>query len=179
MRLLSIDPSSTATGWALLQRGDVQCMGVIKSSKKDYWDRIVIMGDGVLNLARMYQPAHIVIESSSKHVNRSHRGGGAGLAHYGEAVGAVCAWLVARGYPIHRVPANEWTSGYKSIGNRRKKATKEQRQTIIGIEFPKYMAKAVAMEDRGMDISDAIALGSWWLREKAQHHLGDALSSAT
>ena len=160
MKLLAVDPSSTATGYAVFERGDVIKYGVLKSPKKDYWDRIVVTAERMLHVASTTQADVIVVEVSSLGVAQKLAGRGRGLAHYGEAVGAICGWLVAWGYDIHRVPSSEWTRSYRCPGNTRKQASKKERQELMAIEH-KYKPEG----DSGADAADAIALGAWWLRE--------------
>ena len=161
MKLLAIDPSSKAVGYAIFDRSAVIKYGVLKSPKKDYWDRIVVTAEQMLHVASITAADVIVVEVSSLGVAQKLAGRGRGLAHYGEAVGAICGWLVAWGYRINRVPSSVWTRSYRCPGNTRKQASKKERQQLMEIEH-KYKPKG----DSGADAADAIALGAWWLREE-------------
>lgn len=99
----------------------------------------------------------VVIETTSGKVNRHrHKGGGAGLAIHGWAVGYILKLcdLLLEPIHVHRVTENDWTRGI----------SKARRQLIVSQITSDYM-KA---KDPGGDVSDAIALGRWWFVE-GQH----------
>lgn len=161
--ILSLDPSSTRTGCAVMGFDGVlfDMFALVPDAKDTAADRIfsqcvdlyTALEQGVFN------PDIIVIESTSGKVGRRHRGGGAGLGVYGMAVGAI--WMTCRGWvrycrPDRRVilvPENDWTEG----------KTKKQRAFNAALLYPKYKPEG----DPGLDIGDAIGLARWFVdREK-------------
>src|SRR5574343_348283 len=111
--ILAIDPSSTRTGFAVLNvRGDLR-----------------------------------------------RRGAGGSLMIYALAVGELrraCAdWCHDVGAELHCVRENEWTHGQRKATRRR----------ALALTEPRY--RAVAAQDRGADVADAIELGRWWIAKHA------------
>ena len=118
------------------------------------WDDAVdIMVDELKGILGKWKPLKIVIEIPSGKVNlKRHGGGGSGLSVYGYAVGTIqrmCKIMCATwGGKIVRVTAERWTGGH----------TKVKRKVVAEKIWPRLKR----MSDKGMDISDAIALGQWW-----------------
>lgn len=156
MILLSIDPSSTCTGYAVLSRPEGRDDAVLidagrltpEKPRAKAADRIASMVAQVGDLIREHRPTHAAVELPSAHVHRGKRaGGGAGLAIYGMAVGAVwqgvwglVAWVVL-------VDPNTWTG-------RVNKTTRARRIEALGIGYRMD-------QDPGLDGADAIGLGLW------------------
>lgn len=164
--VLSIDPGSKRTGWAVLtQREQLLQAGVLTGDKTtDPAEfRIAAMCRGLRELLEEWQPGTVLIEWSSGHVGRRrHNGGGAGLAVYGIAIGAL--WQVAvvwstLGEPRERqarvrcIEENLWTN----------RVPKEDRVAAVAQRFREYRIE----DDPGGDVADAIGLGLWWIRELA------------
>ena len=151
-RVLSIDPSSTCMGYAVMTEAKalVDC-GLLKPlrTRDPANARIETMVGEAVRLAQEMKPTRILIEDTSGKVGRRHRGNGAGLAVHGKSIG----WLVGRlfplGIPITLVPENDWTNGVQ----------KARRQQIVAVAFrPQYQAA----QDKGGDAADAIGLARWW-----------------
>ena len=170
MNLLAIDPSSTRTGYAVMDDGSVggtvggppaliDCGYLTGRRKKDgYMTRIRAMGEDLDALLREHAPGVIVIEVSSGKVGRRHGGGGAGLAVYGTAVGwlarACFDWIARSGGVLCPIEENEWTRG----------EAKRVRAGRIAAIYPAWAAALAA--DTGHDVADAIGLGVWWFNQK-------------
>lgn len=180
MRILSIDPSTRCTGWAVLD-GLAPCDlvdgGLIKPSTSKRVDKdspehetpdlaswyaapelaaarrvIETLGD-LSYLLDEFDPKRIVVEiPSGKAGSASKRGAKGSLTTYGMGAGAVWADLRAR-RPGQVVGITErmWTAG---AGNKMKRARSVE-YTYPGI----YRAEL----DKGMDLADAIGLGRWYL----------------
>jgi len=161
-RVLSLDASSTLTGWASMHRsGQLLEAGVLRpDSKRDgSWDRVCSLSDSLGDLLEQLRPGVILVEWTKGKVGRHrHHGLGAGLAVYGCGVGgqAMIARAWARAHPGVRIEAvleNDWTRG----------VPKADRTAAIVANYPAYAASAGA--DEGGDIADAIGLAAWWIRE--------------
>ena len=163
----AIDPGSKKTGWAVLtEREQLVSAGLLTGDKTtDSAElRIRAMCRGLVFLLDEWQPGTVLIEWSSGHVGRRrHQGGGAGLAVYGIAIGAL--WQTAEswattgeaesGGPRARVcciAENLWTN----------RVPKADRLTAVAQQFPAYRVE----DDPGGDVGDAIALGVWWCKEQ-------------
>lgn len=79
----------------------------------------------------------------------------AGLSIYGVAAGAIWARCCTFGVGVHTVGVNEWSRGTYS--------TKTKRRNLVAAMFGNVYSVAA---DRKLDMSDAIALGLWWLSER-------------
>lgn len=152
MTILSLDPSSTLTGYALMSGDSIVSAGLLKPHKRSApaRERVRHMAADLRVLIGELKPDRIVIEVSSGHVSKRHRGSGAGLAVYGYAVGYMAAIAHAAGLEVAEVEENEWTRG----------VPKPRRIATIAALYPSYRAD----RDRGGDMADAIGLGSWYGR---------------
>lgn len=161
VRILSLDPSSKAIGWAVLNSGKdpLERFGVLTAGSDDPVRRTDKLGADLLALVREINPApRIVMEWASPKVNawarKTH--GGAGLTVLGQAQGFYRGILGI--IPVDLVTEREW-AGRKS---------KDDRTERVALEFPAYRAAQLRGEDPGQDAADAIGLGLWWL---ARRHL--------
>ena len=160
--IFAIDPSSTRTGWAVIQPPErLLQAGLLLPSKTRAASefRIETMCQDLRDLLDEWQPTVVVIEWTSGKVNvKRHGGAGAGLAVYGIAIGALwqtaVVWAESRESPAHVrcVDENQWTCG----------TSKRRRMAAAQCQFPEYH-NAV---DPGGDIADAIGLASWLLKER-------------
>lgn len=148
MTLLSLDPSSSIVGYAVMRgAGHLVEAGRIKPSKTTLKSlaRIREFGEEVRALIDEMKPDRVVIETPNP---RAYRTNGAGLTIYGMAVGFIVATVDASGVPYDCVDACDWTKGVE----------KGKRTRLIALKYPQYRMDA----DSGMDAADAIGLGDWW-----------------
>ena len=159
--ILSLDPSSKAIGWAImLPPVELVGGGVITPDDKTArsFDRIVNMCESLAELLKEIEPGSILIEwTLGKVGQRRHKGGGAGLSVYGAGVGyaaAICRSYTkaVEGCELIPILENDWTRGVK----------KRERQLAVIQEYPHYLPDL----DPGGDLSDAIGMAVWWLREQ-------------
>jgi Holliday junction resolvasome RuvABC endonuclease subunit len=155
MILLALDPSSTCTGYAVLSRPGARPAVLVDAGRltpaqprAKAAERIASMVEQVADLIREHAPTHAVVELPSAHVHRGKRaGGGAGLAIYGMAVGAVWQAVLGRVGGVALVDANLWTG-------RVNKAVRARRIQDMGLGYRMD-------QDPGLDGADAIGLGLW------------------
>ncbi len=172
-RIVSLDPSMTACGWAVMEPGQVLIeAGIMTSSprKGDSRIRIESLCDQWRSLLEQWKPQEIVIEWTTGHVVRSrHGGGGAGLSIYGIAVGALWResiwWAKLRNSgqllpAVHTVTENQWTGGRPKI--RKGGQMFVSRQDIVAGLYPIYRPQ----DDPGGDVADAVLLNYWWQRQR-------------
>jgi Holliday junction resolvasome RuvABC endonuclease subunit len=157
-RILSLDPSSTACGWAVFDSYPVALVDfkVIKAgSRKDELSRIRHLCRGVLDLIAETEPDKVILEWASGKVNGRIKGRTQGLATMGHGQGWIAG--VVENCTSHEpqyVYPNDWK------GNKRKD---RMAQTIAAI-YPEYAAWK--QKDRGFDAADAIGMAHWWLQQK-------------
>lgn len=163
MKILSIDPSSTCTGYAVFEHGpDAPTPRLIEhgrltaKSSLSALGRIDAIVEDVLDICIERRPKHVVIEIPSGKVAGRVRGrsGGTGLSVYGMAVGAIRQAMRqldgTGGSFVHDALESTW------IGTaNRSKAT---RQLAARSMYPDYNPDT----DTGGDAADAIMLGVWW-----------------
>lgn len=150
MKILSIDPSSSCTGYAVFDgRSLIEC-GTFKPKPSDTANvRIEAMAQDLRDTIAEHAPLVLLIEDTSGKVGRRHKGGGAGLAIYGKSIGYMLATARATpGLRVITVLENEWTRGVS-------KDTRTAR--LAGLRG--YDAG----QDPGGDAADAIGLALWWI----------------
>lgn len=154
-------------GYASFRSASEYEAGVFRPSKSslDAWSRIAEMTDDLAEYIDCLVPRTVLVEVGGGKVHRRVRmsSGGAGLATYGEAVGACCravvTWQTALlseweiPSELHRIAANQWTRG----------RPKRERAAEVALEHPGLGTSA----DRGHDAADALEMARWWL---ARHH---------
>ena len=156
--ILGLDPSSTTTGYAILNGPDnLREAGLFAPTNKraPALERIAEMIDDLTATIADYHPSRAVIEITSGKVGKRHGGQGAGLAVYGMAVGALW-WATVKLLGPDQVTAideNTWTQGIP----------KRRRQMELFARFPKYADWANGGNDPGADAADAIGVARWWM----------------
>lgn len=163
--ILALDPSSTTTGWALLDRSERLLQGGVIKPHKQQCEAQYRIGQMCVDLRQLLSelgPETILIEWPSGHVGRKrHHGGGAGLSVYGAACGAlwqVCeAWV--RSLPSDRQSVTEVELVLESDWTR--SVPKPDRVAGIAGRFKEYEPG----QDSGGDLADAIGLAVWFLTE--------------
>lgn len=154
LTLLAVDPATRATGYAVFHGPrELLELGVIRSSKPDAQRRIDEICDELEKVLGDHHPDYAVVETSAAHQHgRFGDGGMAGLARYGEAVGAVRATL--------RIRLGADRVAWSSPGWTRRTG-KRMRVLQVAAAFPDY----VVDRDRGADAADAAGLGMWWFAQ--------------
>ena len=163
--LLSLDPSSTASGYCVMTNDErIVDAGVLRVKRRAVAQvRIEVMAADLMTLLDKARPGLIIIETTSGYVNsHRHKGGGRGLAILGLAIGRLWgqAELWRHTLPLEGrsdvevclVEENRWIAG----------RTKKNRQQEVQALYPSYDPEA----DRGFDCSDAICLALWFLSER-------------
>lgn len=160
MTILSLDPSSKCTGYAVFDGRALIEHGRFTPSKRDmeYWFRVEEMLADLCEVITSYRPIDVaVIEMPGGKQHRRRSGiRGHGQSVYGFAAGALWARLVAGHWDsaidrIETVKVNEWTRGQRKIDRLEK----------IAAKYPAYDRAA----DPGGDAGDAIGLADWWLQQ--------------
>lgn len=161
MLVLALDPSSTRTGFAVLDRLRLVDAGYLAQPRRlDALARSAGMVDEILGLLRaragLWRAVLIEVPSGRPRSGLRANAGGY-LAIYGLAVGAI--WQAVRSWcslqcappRVCAVTEREWTRG----------VPKRVRQRRMALLHPQYAAQLA--KDSGGDVADAIGLGAWWL----------------
>jgi hypothetical protein len=160
MKVLSLDPSTTATGYAVLGRGArgptlIEC-GVLTARKASSpaITRVCEICDELGGLVAQHSPTCAVVETVAPNVYR--RRPTAGLLTYAMGVGMIYGTVRALlvGKPVFGIPPTTWTRGKK----------KPDRIACAAMMFPSYDPS----QDPGGDAGDAIGLGCWFVFEQAR-----------
>jgi Holliday junction resolvasome RuvABC endonuclease subunit len=151
--ILSLDPSTTALGWAIGEHGEVVAAGVIKPPAKDDWiKRLHVMSATLtnkLNTGGKPFPERVIIESPDGKIHaRNRASGGQGASKYGFAVGMFYGAFAAHDVPVEAISVNEWTRGKP-----KERRAREIEIILTRIDFGK---------DPGLDAHDAAAMLQWW-----------------
>lgn len=155
--LLALDPSITATGYAVFGATDDDLLEWGVNRPTIGWSRCRKIRWLLSELEKTlgeYDIEDVVVEVPSGKVAMKTAGSrGAGIAVYGEAVGVHEGWLLAQdGVALHRVDERQWTARSK----------KQTRALRVEARFPDYDRTI----DRGLDGADAIGLGWWFLKHQ-------------
>jgi Holliday junction resolvasome RuvABC endonuclease subunit len=163
MRILSLDPSSSAIGWAMMSGPPDRLLAfhLIRSGSSNSVTRIDRMTRDLLAVANEHTPDVVVMEWATGKVHRRVRAqsAGAGLATLGQAQGSYRAALMADGFDVRTVTDGEWTCG----------VSKDARADRVAFEWADY--RAWRPKDHGLDVADAIGLGAFWLRRELHRSL--------
>lgn len=160
MRVLSIDPSFTVTGWALFDSHELVDFNKWKTvggkTERATDERLDLIQQAAFHLITDFNPDIALVEMTSGKVNTGrHGGGGSGLSKYGMAIGviwATCSTLIPGSDGVVSIEENTWT----------RRIPKKDRQMAIAVQYPQYDMT----EDKGGDIADAIGMYDWWRQEQ-------------
>jgi hypothetical protein len=162
--IISIDPSTTATGVAVFRTENIgseprlAAWSTIRPQKtKDSVQRCLLISAATAEKVREYakgsKSVRVLIEMPGAQV----RGGaGTSLITLGIGVGMTLKHLSMIGFKVEMVHVNKWTRL-----NHTHCLPKEIRAEMIRRTFPEY---AKETKDKGLDAADAIGLGAWFLK---------------
>lgn len=158
--LLSFDPSSRATGWALMPlSGDLEPVageaGVLKYPDAwPAWLRVRALREGALSLLDRLSGRfdRVVVEVPGSAQAGRYRGSYATPGVYAAAVGVVFACACGAGVPVVTVESDHWTRAGGGVGVR-----KGRRLGVLA-----SASSYTGASDRGGDMGDAISLGAWY-----------------
>ena len=151
MIVLSLDPSSTRTGYAVMADAlTIIDAGLLNSDPTDAWlVRVKAIVRDLGKLLNEHCPDVILVEVPHQHNKASHKN----LAVYGFAVGVMWWECYSFTEETHAINAEEWTG----------KVPKRRRQQNIRMVFPHRYIPAL---DKGGDIADAIGMALWWFGQQ-------------
>lgn len=154
-RLLALDPSSTAVGWACFEHGILRWVGVERSASADVQKRCAVLAGRIAEIAAKWPPDVVVVELFSgfhRKVER-RRVNKAAILSLARAQGFLMGRLSADGIRAVPVPANKWTGS----------ESKDKRAARVRLTQPVYAEWARKDGDKGLDGADAVGLGIAYL----------------
>jgi len=151
-RVLSVDPSSTILGWAILDEGDVLVAhGLISTMKVPYDHRYLHITNDLWDLLQKYQPSEVACE-------RAFKAPGHNTAALQVAVMTLKHFCKKYKLPLRMYANNSWKASVAGAGN----ADKETVAICVRFLYPQLP------EDVSDHITDAVAIG---LHHLAMRHL--------
>ena len=153
-RLISIDSSSSKTGWAVFDNGEYQESGLIDLSKeKDSDHRIELMCKKIIQLLKEKSPSIVVIEKLN--VGRNM----VALPALCKVIGVVyCYSILSNDVFYYEIQPSQWRSKLGMQANGRKRDEYKK----LSIQY----AKKIAHKNITDDEADAICIGQGFLKNE-------------
>ena len=147
MKILGIDPSLVATGWAVIEvEGGISNrlgVGVIKTSAKNIQaDRLHTIAVQIVDVAHEYKPNYIAMESM--YVGQNMRG----AVMTAEVLGVIRLQLWRNGYHIMDYAPTQIKKAIVGKGNAKKDAVAKSVGVLLGIsnlDLPHHITDALAV----------------------------------
>lgn len=177
MIFLSLDPSSTCTGYAVLERADkglrmIEAGKLRGKSATSATARVLAMRKELLALLAEVEPEAVIVEMPIEKQYTRTKGKRSSMAVWAGAAWAL--WVTAVGWAeetnaenisyadggglgddltriVYPISNTAWTKG----------TDKELRKAQVKVVCPSYDPA----DDEGGDVADAVALGMWWDQE--------------
>lgn len=149
-KLLSLDTSTTCTGYAVYLQGHYVSSGLIKENEKNADERLNHMIVDIYRLIADVKPHVIVLENEVI-------GGSRVTVMLSKLVGAIRGWAVGHGLSYYELDPSQWRSliGVQSPGIKR-----EEYKKIV----QKYVIENIVDKDfEKDDESDAVAIGQAYI----------------
>ena len=169
LTVMALDPSSTATGYAVLTANRLLDAGKLTGKRSgSAIARVLEMRRELLALLNEHLPTTILVEVPVGKQYTRTPGKKSGLPVWGMAAGAV--WMVCEDWAEGRTAADSLVAGFTwKDGDRRivvpisntlwtRGSTKTGRRSMVESRFKSYDA----LRDSGGDVSDAISLALWY-----------------
>jgi len=184
MKILALDPSSSITGYAILNGETIVEAGRIRGkSKAAPIARVLAMRGELIEILHEHDPKAVVIELPLEKQYTRHPERKSGMAVWAGAAWALWAFAyewafekastndayrtelgTAPANPLLYPVPNTWTAG----------STKDERKLKVSLLWPPYKTA----RDEGGDIADAICLGLWWAGQHQQDEIARAIRQA-
>jgi hypothetical protein len=164
--VLALDPSSSATGWAIFQNGTLLECGVFTvPGHWDSWRRTTYLARNLAVWVRQtqtklgpFQAVLVEVASNYRHAKRavkSSRFSLGGLMTLGHSQGFQIGILETLEVPWEPVLESDWTGGIP----------KTLRAIRMSSVYPIYQDFFHQNKDPGLDAADAVGLGDWWYQK--------------
>lgn len=164
--LLSLDASTTSTGWAVFNKYGLAAYGVVQPEGEDWRDRLVHQSPKIKEIIEKYHPTKIVMEDVPLKSGNSKV-----LVILGAVQGFIYGIAASYSIPVCFVQPSEWRSPLNLYdgtreGTKRKELKKksiEKANELFGLNLVWVSPSSKKNMD---DISDAILLGYSQIRPR-------------
>lgn len=144
MKTISIDPSSTSSGYAVFEDGQLTNYGAFDHSKnKNTEERLHEMGASLLSFLKKEKPDAIYIEKPDGHNQNI-------AEMLGEMIGVVRSYSIAKSIYFEKIKPTQWRS-WLELGIAKRDEMKQRTMD--------YVSEVCGVDASVNDISDAIAIG--------------------
>ena len=158
VKMISLDTSSTKTGWAYFENGEYVISDVINLNTKDLQkkykgksdDRIRDMCLNIINLCEKYKPDIVVIEKLNVGRNMN------ATRILSKIIGVVYGWTIINQCTYYEIQATEWRGKLGMQSSKRKR--EEYKQLSID-----YIRNAIGKEVND-DEADSICAGFGYIK---------------
>lgn len=146
IKLLTLDQSTTFTGWCLMENKKYDSSGVLSVNKdEDTIERLKLMYEEIVNLINRVKPDIVLIEDVQFQRNYST------YRTLSQLQGVIMAYLFEKDLPFYIIPSTAW----KSCCGIKGKARKEQKKNT------QIFVKNTYGLDVSEDEADAIGLATY------------------
>lgn len=166
--LLSIDGSTTGTGWAIINKDTLKLIdyGVFKKTKAEeiiMRNRVIYMIDGLNEIIEKYNPNEIVMEEVIPMINNAYT-----VLALGILSGGVLGIAHARNIPINYITVASWHTALNFYdGTTDGKKTDNMKQMSIEFANNKYnlnlIYKSKSSKFNSDNEADAVCIGCYYL----------------
>lgn len=165
--ILSLDASTTCTGWAIWNEKGLAAYGAIKPDGEGWRDRLVHEGAELKDIIEQYRPSLIVMED----VPLNSKGGLKTLVVLGGVQGFILGVASACHVPIQLILPNQWRS---KIGlydgteaGKKRDVLKEKAVRYVNSEFGLSLNWVSPSSKKNQDdIAEAILIGYSYMSHK-------------
>ena len=170
-RILSLDPASRVSGYAVMDdTGKLLDAGLLKPVKTrlPVESRVPMMLDSTIEILDEWKPEILIVEVPLKRQYTTKKQRTTSMAVWAVAAGAFWGWMWAvrhfylPGLIVVPVSNVEWTRGSPKL---------MRQQKVVAMYRGYDPAK-----DPGLDVSDAIAMGLWYLRRYKMAQLATTMA---
>lgn len=104
MRVLSMDQSTRASGYAVFENGEYVCSGVVDMSKSklDTYERSFAMAKALWKILKQYKPEHLIIEDTQQQNNVKT------VITLARLQGMIIGYAEAHGIKVHILLPSRW-----------------------------------------------------------------------
>lgn len=144
--MISLDTSSTSTGWAIWINGKLDIHGVI-NIKNIKEDKQLVMTNKIWALLENYQPDIVVVEETSVTTNATTQ------RTLTQITGTVYTWATIHGKEYHALRPSQWRSMVKSPNEKLPRKRNELKQWSVNKVKKLYNTEVID------DEADALLIG--------------------
>ena len=150
MKVLSMDQSTRASGYALFENGKYICSGVVDMSKSelDTYERSFEMAKALWKILKKYKPEHLIIEDTQQQNNVKT------VITLARLQGMIIGYAEAHGVKVHILLPSQWRAALEYSQGPKVKRAELKKQSA---DYVKKHFGFVLSEDENEAICEGIA----------------------